>query len=215
MAPIVHPTPAGGRLARHLSTLDDDERPCRRPAGASTIEASITSRSPSDAAQHPRRPGSHLAHRPVGRRRRRRSAPSRATAPAPPPRSPTARTAPDLRPVAPVPPLDSGETIRGMSDGVVYLTLDRRVRLPHRRRARLGAGSYHSLLRALSPRSGVRDWPTGVQEGDAPRFAVSHLDGLMPDRPMTVDVTPIAPDDPLDAPRSELLDLGSRHLDAP
>jgi len=101
-----------------------------------------------------------------------------------------------------------------MSDGVVYITLIAGFGFLIVAGAHIGAGSYHSLF-GLFPGSGVRDWPTGVQEGDAPRFAVSHLDGLMPDRPMTVDVTPIAPDDPPDAPRSELVDLGYRRLDAP
>ena len=47
--------------------------------------------------------------------------------------------------------------------------------------ARLGAGS-HTSLTGLFPARGARDWPTGVQEPDAPRFEVSHLDGLRPRR---------------------------------
>jgi hypothetical protein len=39
--------------------------------------------------------------------------------------------------------------------------------------ARLGAGSTASLA-GLFPVQGVRDWPTGVQEADAPHF---NLDG--------------------------------------
>lgn len=78
----------------------------------------------------------------------------------------------------------------------------------------LGAGttlSFHGLW----ARPAVQDWPRGVQESDAPRFAVGHLDGLRPGQPMTVDTAPIAFDDHIDAPRTELIDLGSRRLDAP
>jgi hypothetical protein len=101
-----------------------------------------------------------------------------------------------------------------MSDGVVYITLVVGFGFVIVAGARLGAGS-HSLLGGLFPASGVRDWPMGVQEADAPRFAVAHLDGLRPDHPVTVDVAPISADDPVDAPRIEVIDLGFRRLDAP
>jgi hypothetical protein len=35
----------------------------------------------------------------------------------------------------------------------------------------------------LFPAQGRRDWPRGVQEGDVPRFAVDHAEGLRPARP--------------------------------
>jgi hypothetical protein len=35
----------------------------------------------------------------------------------------------------------------------------------------------------LFPAQGRSDWPTGVQEGDAPRFAVEHVDALRPIHP--------------------------------
>ena len=41
MRPIVHPTPAEGPSARHLSTADDDERPCR--AGVDDRDDGVTS----------------------------------------------------------------------------------------------------------------------------------------------------------------------------
>jgi hypothetical protein len=77
--------------------------------------------------------------------------------------------------------------------------------------AHLGAGTHRSLA-GLFPASGVRDWPQGVQEGDAPRFAVAHLDGLRPDQPMTVAVVPCSAEDPIATPPTELVDLGSRRL---
>jgi hypothetical protein len=43
--------------------------------------------------------------------------------------------------------------------------------------ALLGAGSETSLT-GLFPQNGAREWPHGVQETDAPRFAVEHLDHL-------------------------------------
>ena len=106
----------------------------------------------------------------------RRSAPSRAKAPAlrlahiPRIRRLTADWSPF------VPPLDSGETIRRMSDGVVSLSLVVGFGFILIAGSHLGAGSLAGLFAAR----GVRDWPTGVQEGDAPRFAVRHLDGLRP-----------------------------------
>jgi hypothetical protein len=73
--------------------------------------------------------------------------------------------------------------------------------------ARLGAGSHTSLTGLFPPR-GARDWPTGVQEPDAPRFEVSHLDGLRPRREggirtSVVDVVPLP----------EIVELGARRID--
>ena len=45
--------------------------------------------------------------------------------------------------------------------------------------ARMGAGS-HLALGGLFPAQGRSDWPQGVQEGDAPRFAVEHSAALRP-----------------------------------
>ena len=72
----------------------------------------------------------------------------------------------------------------------------------------LSAGSHLSLA-GLFPVQAVRDWPHGVQEPDAPRFDVAHLDELRPAR------TPVAnrvlPDD--DAERPEIVELGVRRID--
>ena len=38
--------------------------------------------------------------------------------------------------------------------------------------AKLGAGS-HTALAGLFATQGARDWPTGVQEADAPRFVIA------------------------------------------
>ena len=101
-----------------------------------------------------------------------------------------------------------------MSDGVTYLGVVVGFGFILIAGARLGAGSHHSLG-GLFAGQRVRDWPTGVQEGDAPRFAVGHLDGLRPGHPVTLETSLIRADDPLDAPRVELIDLGIRRLDAP
>ena len=73
--------------------------------------------------------------------------------------------------------------------------------------ARLGAGS-HTSLTGLFPARGARDWPAGVQEPDAPRFDVSHLDTLRPGRARAVrnaveDVVPVP----------EIVELGVRRTD--
>ena len=101
-----------------------------------------------------------------------------------------------------------------MSDGVIYVTLVVGFGFVIVAGARLGAGSHLSLA-GLFPTSGVRDWPKGVQESDAPRFAVAHLDGLRPEHPVTVGVARISADDPVDAPRIEVIELTSRRLDTP
>lgn len=102
-----------------------------------------------------------------------------------------------------------------MSDGVTFLTLIVGFGFVIAAGAYIGAGPRQSFFSGLFPAPGVRDWPNGVQEEDAPRFAVEHLDGLRHGHPVTVAATPIAADDPIDAPRAELIDLGSRRLDAP
>ena len=97
-----------------------------------------------------------------------------------------------------------------MSDGVVLITLIAGFGFILVAGDRLGAGSHHSFS-GLFPSRGVADWPTGVQEGDAPRFQVRHLDHLRPGQPVVVS-TSVVPDS-FDGPRAELLDLGTRHLD--
>jgi hypothetical protein len=79
----------------------------------------------------------------------------------------------------------------------------------------LGSGVPTALaLAGLFPAQGVRDWPTGVQEGDAPRFAVEHLDGLRPGAAAKDGVAQQRIDD-LGDPCPEIIELGSRRLDAP
>ena len=97
-----------------------------------------------------------------------------------------------------------------MSDGVVPLTLILGFGFILFAGSRLGAGSHQAFAGLFAARGG-RDWPTGIQEGDAPRFAVRHLDGLRPGSPavITTGVTTIDTDE---APRAELFDLGSRHI---
>ena len=73
--------------------------------------------------------------------------------------------------------------------------------------ARLGAGS-HTSLTGLFPTHGVRDWPAGIQEPDAPRFEVSHLDTLRPRRAGAVRTTV---DDVVPLP--EIVELGARRTD--
>ena len=69
--------------------------------------------------------------------------------------------------------------------------------------SRLGAGTTFSL-QGLFARPAGRDWPRGVQETDAPRFAVSHLDSLRPGTPVRLDIGPL--DD--DGPSPEMVELG-------
>ena len=66
----------------------------------------------------------------------------------------------------------------------------------------------HAGLAGLFPAQGRRDWPVGVQESDAPRFDVAHLDAL---RPGTVPNSD--PDDPGSDPGGssqpvEIVELG-------
>ena len=73
--------------------------------------------------------------------------------------------------------------------------------------SRLGAGTTLSFQGLWGP-SGVRDWPHGVQEGDAPRFAVTHLDDLRPGTQAAIE--PIAADEDGDEPRPEMVELEPR-----
>ena len=97
-----------------------------------------------------------------------------------------------------------------MSDGVVSLIVVVGFAFILIAGSHVGAGSLAGLFAAR----GVRDWPTGIQEGDAPRFAVRHLDGLRPGQPAVIS-TSATDEDAVDGPRVELFDLGSRRLGAP
>jgi hypothetical protein len=79
----------------------------------------------------------------------------------------------------------------------------------------LGAGS-HLPLAGLFPLQGRDDWPHGVQEGDAPHFAVEHADALRPGSPGAADERPrnpasVAQDDAADPP-PEVVELYTRRL---
>jgi hypothetical protein len=77
--------------------------------------------------------------------------------------------------------------------------------------ARLGAGSHLSLA-GLFPAHGVRDWPVGVQETDAPHFAVAHLDAL---RPASRGETRSTVAGGFEEPQPEIVELYVRSLAAP
>ena len=81
-----------------------------------------------------------------------------------------------------------------MPDGVTYLALVAGFGFVLIAGLRLGAGSP-TILSGLFPPPAVRDWPPGVQEPDAPRFAVAHLDAL---RDGTVSpATPMVREEPV------------------
>jgi hypothetical protein len=71
---------------------------------------------------------------------------------------------------------------------------------------RSGEGA-HTAFAGLFPAQGRRDWPVGVQESDAPRFDVAHLDALRPAPAVTTG--PGSPDsDPVVANRPvEIVEL--------
>jgi hypothetical protein len=98
-----------------------------------------------------------------------------------------------------------------MSDVVTYVGLALGFGFVFVVAARLGDPS-RPLLAGLFPARGVREWPTGIQEDDAPRFAVVHLDGLRPGTPVTIDASGASSDDSFADPPSELFDLGDRRL---
>jgi hypothetical protein len=60
--------------------------------------------------------------------------------------------------------------------------------------ARLGAGS-HLALAGLFPPQGRSDWPRGVQEADAPRFALEHISALRAPPPELPSIREIDPDE--------------------
>ncbi|MFL5674362.1 MAG: hypothetical protein ACJ779_05115 [Chloroflexota bacterium] len=98
-----------------------------------------------------------------------------------------------------------------MSDAVIDITLVAGFAFIVVAGSRLGAGSHHALVGLFGGR-GSRDWPTGVQEADAPRFAIGHLDGLRPGQPTLVAVSATEDERPGE-PRAELIDLGCRRID--
>lgn len=100
-----------------------------------------------------------------------------------------------------------------MSDWVTYLGLFVGFGFILAAGLRLGAGS-RDVLAGLFPAHGARDWPTGVQEGDAPRFAVGHLDGLRPGHAGLMGGLAADAGSSIDGPGAELVDLGSRRLGA-
>ena len=53
--------------------------------------------------------------------------------------------------------------------------------------ARLGAGSRGVFLEGLFPAQDTRDWPTGVQEADAPRFVFRDAAASVPATPAADD----------------------------
>lgn len=92
-----------------------------------------------------------------------------------------------------------------MSDGVTVLALILGFGLVLIAGAKVGP-STPTFLAGLFPPVGARDWPTGVQEPDAPRFAVAHLDALRP------DLRPVTAAEAMDA--REVVDLYERPLDS-
>jgi hypothetical protein len=101
-----------------------------------------------------------------------------------------------------------------MHDGITYLSLVVGFGFVLIAGAKLGAGSQ-TFLAGLFPVHGARDWPTGVQESDAPRFAVEHLDQLRPERLPPIDTFCGLPLDDTGDPRPEIIELGVRRLDTP
>jgi hypothetical protein len=91
-----------------------------------------------------------------------------------------------------------------MPDGLTYVALILGFSFVLIAGARLGAGSQ-TILAGLFPPPAVRDWPVGVQEPDAPRFAVAHLDALRPGRAPTPE-----PDDPVES--ADIFELFERPL---
>ena len=75
----------------------------------------------------------------------------------------------------------------------------------------LGAGTTLSLQGLWAGRA-TPEWPPGVQESDAPRFSVDHLDRLRPGMPVLLE-TGASDDD--EAPNPEMVELVSRRLDRP
>ena len=97
-----------------------------------------------------------------------------------------------------------------MSDGVVYLTVVAGFGFILVAGSWLGAGSPQALAGLFASRS-QRDWPTGIQEGDAPRFAVRHLDNLRPGQTVVIAMSDTV-DHVSATSDADVVDLGSRRL---
>jgi hypothetical protein len=76
---------------------------------------------------------------------------------------------------------------------------------------RVGPATSLTLSGLWAPQ-GRNDWPRGVQEMDAPQFAVTHLDTLQPGTPIMLGAA--ATDDAADRdePRPEMVELFDRPL---
>ena len=98
-----------------------------------------------------------------------------------------------------------------MPDGTTYLSLIVAFGFVLVAGARLGAGS-HTGLAGLFPAHAGRDWPIGVQESDAPHFAVVHLDALQPGTPVLLEGPPIGGGAEPDEPQPEMIELFDRPL---
>jgi hypothetical protein len=109
--------------------------------------------------------------------------------------------------------VDTSETIRRVSDWlslVVFVACGGVVVAVSRW---LGGGTFLSLD-GLFGTPNRRDWPRRVQEGDAPRFDVVHLDDLRPGTPALIARGDAGDGDELGTgPRPEVFDLGSRRID--
>jgi hypothetical protein len=75
-------------------------------------------------------------------------------------------------------------------------------------RGRSGGGVAFA---GLFPAQGRRDWPHGVQESDAPRFALEHAAALRPSAAEALRVVKLA-DDVEDGSQGEIVELFNRPL---
>lgn len=67
---------------------------------------------------------------------------------------------------------------RGMPDGLAFISMIAGFGFVIVAGAKIGAGS-HTALVGLFATEGARDWPTGVQEADAPRFVFARSSVVM------------------------------------
>ena len=81
-----------------------------------------------------------------------------------------------------------------MSDGLAFVAMIVGFALVIVAGAKLGAGS-HTALAGMFATQGARDWPTGVQEADAPRFDFAGpsapLTPASPAGDLAVDALPV------------------------
>ena len=76
---------------------------------------------------------------------------------------------------------------------------------------RIGPATSLALSGLWAPQ-GRSDWPHGVQEMDAPHFAVVHLDALQPGTPMVLGGPATDRSDETDEPQPEMVELFDRPL---